>query len=89
MSVLGRPPGSKPANLWDYRHMKTLADVLATYQPETEEFDTALEALCAYWGVYPIWEKAGGLNEVKTIHMLARHTLEHGRQETLEKQSRE
>lgn len=86
MSEKGRPPNILPAKLWDYRRMKFLVDVLGTMQPETEEFDTALEALCGYWGIYPIRDEDGKLNEVKTIHMLAKHTLEHGRNETLEKQ---
>lgn len=62
--------------------MKTLVDVLASFLPETEELDEALEVFCASWGVYPIWNKDGSLNEVKTIHMLAKYSLEHGRKET-------
>jgi hypothetical protein len=82
VSELGRPPGKQPAKLWDYRRMKMMVDVLAALQPETAEFDAALEALCSYWGVSPIWDKDGELNEAKTIHMLAKHTLEHGRKKS-------
>lgn len=84
----GRPPSKEPAKLYDYRRMKALVDVIAEFKPDSTELAEALEALCAGWGVQPIWDKDGNLNTTKTIHVLARYTQKHGKNETLDKQSK-
>ena len=85
-----RTKNSHPSDLWDYRHAKTLLDVLATYDNEGETFDLdiALLQLCENWKVTPryyledVLEKHETFLEVElTIQALAQHCLQHGREE--------
>ena len=83
-----RTRGSHGADLWDYRHAKTLLDVLAISETR-EHLVTNLDALCHSWRVLPHLFREGNITKMdthKTIQNLAKHCLEHGRNQVKERQ---
>lgn len=71
MTSKGRKPNTQPALAWDKRRALLLVQVLASNDPYQ-----GIGVLCDAWGVE--WSQ-GGMME--TIRALAKHALEHGRDE--------
>jgi hypothetical protein len=70
MATKGRPRAQQPATAWDYHRALALVQALASDAPMS-----GIAALCEAWGV-PL-----GFDSVETIRALAKHALEHGREE--------
>lgn len=88
MAKRGRKPNQEVATLWDYRHAKLLLDALATYDYEDKKLGSLLVTLCTSWGVeLAPYETITHGHIYKTIQNLARHCLEHGRNEANEDES--
>ncbi len=74
---------NQPPTEYDYRHIKALADLLAT-----DNYLMHLEALCEQWGIRPAMtctiphdgSKQFHMDVPATIQRLANHALEHTRE---------
>lgn len=84
MAKRGRKPNQEVATLWDYRRGKLLLDVLAMDSNVIERWN-AIKQLCENWGVPIVMHELGHApTEMGTIQALAKHCLEHGRNEGIE-----
>lgn len=75
MAKRGRPRAQQLATLYDYRRMKTLIDVLAMMD-DTKRAKT-LEFLGSMW----LGNEVQYYCPERLVNRLARHVLEHGREE--------
>jgi hypothetical protein len=78
-----RLKNSEPALLWDYRRAKTLLDVLALPYGERED---AIHFLAVSWET-PIYYAHGKMLIDETIHHLAKHCLQSGKDNVAERQA--
>ena len=81
---MGRIKGYKvkrAATIYDYRRLKTLGDILASF--EGKDLDTALEEIAKAWSIKIAATKLDGqwqMDTIATIKKLARHCLQAGRE---------